>query len=88
MSLLGFRLLSGQAFFIVDRKLLVTSDLVLILNNRSLQGGLLQNLSLLVGVDLLFGDQLIERFLGIFGEDAIQFGGSVLSEPSVSVRLD
>lgn len=76
----GFQggLLAGETFLVVRSKLLVLGYLLLNLCDLCLQGGFLQNLGFLVGVDLLLGDELLKRFSWVLCDNAIDLGCGVL----------
>ena len=63
---------------VLGSKLLVVGDLLFNLSDSGLQTRLLQCLRLLVGIDLLLGNQVIEGFSGILGNDGIDFCGRIL----------
>lgn len=59
-------------------KLLVLGDLFFDLCDLRLESGFLQGLGFLVGIDLLFSNELVEGFAGVLCEDAVDFGCGVL----------
>lgn len=68
-------------------KLLVLGDLFLDLCDLRLESRFLEGLCFLVGVDLLFGDELVEGFARIFCEDAVDFCCGVLQTNSQFIVL-
>lgn len=84
MRLLQFSLLGGQTLFILGGKLLEVQDLVFELGDGGLEGGFLQGLGLLIGIDLLFGDKLVQRFTLVLGDDGVDFGGRIQLLDSVA----
>ena len=78
VRLLELRLLDGQTLFVECRKLLVVRNLLLQLRNGGLKNRFLQCLCLLILVDLLLRNELVERLVGVVGDDGVHFGGSVL----------
>jgi hypothetical protein len=87
VRLLHRRLLVGQSVFVVLSELFEVGDLLLDLGDIGLEGGLLQRLGFLVGVDLLVGDELVQRLSGVLGQDGVDFGGGVLwAEARVSLK--
>lgn len=71
-------LLSSQTVLVLDSELFVVTNLLLGLGNGGLKGRLLQDLSLLVVVDLLLFNQFIQRLVGVFSDDGVDFGEGVL----------
>lgn len=76
----GFQrsLLADQALFVMCGELLVLRDLFLDLCDLCLERGFFQGLGFLVGVDLLFGNELVKGFAGVLCDDAVDFGCGVL----------
>lgn len=68
-------LLGLQARAVVSVDLFVLGELLLQLSELSLEGGLLEDLSLLISVDDAFGDQLVERLAGVLAEEGVRPGG-------------
>jgi hypothetical protein len=75
--------LSNQTLLILGSKLFVVGDLLFCLGDGSLESGPLEVLCLLVVVDLLFLDELVQRFSRVLGDDSINLCAGILSNVQV-----
>lgn len=67
-----------RASLVLLVELLVLGDLLLELGEGGVEGWLLEDLCLLVGVDLASGYQFVEGLSGVLFEDIVDFGGVCL----------
>lgn len=77
-ALLQLRLVGRGAQAVVAVHLLILAQLLLEAGQLGEQGGLLQVLRLLVGIEDLEADELVEGLVGVLGDQRVGFGGMSL----------